>query len=210
MKTLFFQESKNLFFIFSTFCIFLIFYFNKFQKNPEKVFLGWLIIICFLIWFYRVPTINVNKLTKEFIYSPSGGTITDIEELNDNYRISSFLSPLDIHVQFYPYDGKIIKQKYYQGQFNPAFYKKSKYNERMETELLTSIGIIKIIQIAGVFVRRIKTFNEIGDNVKLGELLGLIKFGSRVDLIIPKNKIELLVKKGEKIYPGITKIAKIK
>lgn len=204
MKSLLFKESEKLVLI-----ITLIFVILSKIFPIKKCLIGYFLVMVFLYWFYRSPNRVKFTNSKEFIFSACDGKIIEITEENDNYRIATFLSPFNVHVQYYPYDGIITEKTYKTGEFNPAFYKKSKHNERSEITLKTDIGNITVIQIAGIFVKRIVAFHKVGDAVKQGEHLGLIKFGSRVDLIIPKKNIKLLVKVGDKIEGAITKIASI-
>jgi phosphatidylserine decarboxylase len=132
-------------------------------------------------------------VTKNLLTSPADGIILSIIETDNNIQIAIFLSILDVHVQYSPCDGTIVAQRYKTGEFHPAYImKKSRYNERMETDIMTADGnMITVIQIAGQLANRIETFVHKGMMVSRGCRLGIIKFGSRVDLIVPKNKYML-------------------
>jgi len=204
MKSLLFSESESL--VRGTTFFFIILT-TKFSIKKTSIF--YILIMAFLYWFYRSPERVHHSNSKEFIFSACDGRIIEIMESDDHYRVATFLSPFNVHVQYYPYDGTIAKKTYKKGTFTPAFYKKSKHNERMELTINTDIGNIVVIQIAGVFVKRIVAFHNTGDTVTQGEHLGLIKFGSRVDVIIPKKNTKLLVKEGDNIKGGITKLASV-
>ncbi|MCD6473583.1 MAG: phosphatidylserine decarboxylase, partial [Thermoplasmata archaeon] len=98
--------------------------------------------------------------------------------------------------------GKIEKMIYKKGEHKPAYGDTSK-NERMEIYMDTEIGEIVIAQIAGIFARRILPYVKEGQYIKKGEKIGIIKFGSRVELKLPKN-CKIVVKKGRKIKAGET------
>ena len=160
-----------------------------------------LILICFLLFFYRYP--NVKKI-KSFdkVMSPAYGRVMKIIENKRNIYVAIFLSPFDIHYQFSPISGEIKKITYdNNGKFELAYnFNKSKDNEKFIYEIENKRGIFKLYQIAGFLVRRITSFREVNDKVDIGDNIGLIHFGSRVDLIIPienKDNFVLKIKEGD-------------
>jgi phosphatidylserine decarboxylase len=109
-----------------------------------------------------------------------------------------------------PFDGKIVSIKHLKGFHVPAFKKESDKNEKVITIIDTKIGKMKVIQIAGILARRIVPYIKSGDELKKGERIGIIRFGSRVDLYIQMKKIKnVMVKEGEKTKAGESTIAKI-
>lgn len=138
------------------------------------------------------------------ILSPAEGTVLRTLPLaNNRILVSIFLSPLNVHVQYAPITGIIRRIQYKPGEFHPAYmFEKSSYNERVETDLETAAGPIKIIQLAGMLARRIVSFYKEGDRIERGEPFGLIKFGSRVDLIVPAGSGELAVREGDEVRVG--------
>jgi len=123
----------------------------------------------------------------------------------DGYLISIFMSPLDVHYQRAPIDGRVLKIRYKKGRFFSAFnFEKSLENEKNEILIKTKIGNVKIIQIAGFFARRIKCFVREGQIIKKGQIIGLIDLGSQVSLLIPR--IRLKVDEGDKVKAGETVI----
>lgn len=196
MKTLLFSESYYLYILISLICfLFVIQYKNK----MILIILVYLIVIGFLMYFYRIPDRNCSNKNLE-ITSPADGTILGIYKKSDGKKgIAIYLSLSDVHVQYIPYNGIIVDQKYKPGEFYPAgLFNKSKYNEKSIIDIKTDHGIIKVQQIAGILANRIVTIPEVGDRVKKGEVYGMIKLSSRVDLILPENA-EILVKKGDKV-----------
>jgi len=148
----------------------------------------------FFLYFFR----DVERKIGNGITSPADGRII---EISDN-KISIFMSIFDMHVNLAPYNGKIIKMVYKKGEHKPAYGDVSR-NERMEVYMETDVGEIVVIQIAGIFARRILPYIKEGQYVKKGEKIGIIKFGSRVEMQIPEN-YKIVVKKGEKIKAGET------
>ncbi|OIR21092.1 MAG: hypothetical protein BD935_03560 [Marine Group III euryarchaeote CG-Epi1] len=108
----------------------------------------------------------------------------------------------NVHVNRSPFDGKVLSIKHKSGGYLPAFHKDSDRNERLMTKIETSIGVMKVIQIAGVLVRRIVSYVKPDTEVTKGERIGLIHFGSRVDLSFESAGINLLVKEGDKVLAG--------
>jgi phosphatidylserine decarboxylase len=175
-------------------------------------FLGYLsitilliVILIFLLYFYRDYPIDTMAYKPYIIISPAYGKITDIiETKNGTTIISIFLSPLDVHTQVYPISGIII-YKYYDntGKFDLVVKRsKCRENEKMIQKIRSSYNnkIITVTQIAGFLPRRISTNGYVGKKVRAGEYLGIIKFGSRVDLEIPGTA--LMVKIGDTVKAG--------
>lgn len=117
------------------------------------------------------------------------------------------MSLFDVHVQRAPYQGTVKFLHYQPGNFAPAFLSDTHQNEHNLVVLSTPYGAIGVKQIAGILARRIVCWPGVGDELKRGERLGLIKFGSRVDLLLPVN-VEVLVSVGDQIYGGQTIVAR--
>jgi phosphatidylserine decarboxylase len=174
---------------------------NKYLKYCYYILISLLIIL--ILFFYRRNTNQIN-MELDTIVSPCEGKILKIIKQDDKLLISVFLDINNVHIQYFPFDGQIVNQEYKKGEFHPAYlFEKSKYNEQLQTTLLTKYGDIKINQIAGLFARRIVSFETIHSNVKKGQPLGLIKFGSRVDTYLPFDSIkQVLVKENQFIKIG--------
>ncbi len=198
------MESNYIFkFGYNYFLIIVVLIINSYRNNNEILLLLFMSILTILIIFFRIPKITLNK-DNNVITSPAFGRVQKIIINEKNILISIFLSLLSPHIQYIPYDGYISKQYYKKGKFELAFmFKKSNNNEKMIHEITTKIGKIKVIQIAGILVRSIISFIKLNDKVKKGEEMGLIKFGSRVDIIVPKlDNMKILVKKNSYIKGG--------
>lgn len=205
MKSLLFQQSPNLIITITVLSIILATY-----KDYTLVLASYLFILLILYWMYRNPDRDLTPKSPNYIYSPADSKVTFIKETDEYYLISTFLSPKDVHVQYIPYKSTVLYTNHIKGPKFPAFLEKSRRNERMITSLQSDIGTIKVVQIAGILLQRVVSFVNKGDHLKTGNRLGMIKFGSRVDIYIPKNRVKILVKKGDQIIGGVTKIAKVK
>ena len=159
-----------------------------------------LFISAFLLFFYRDPYREIQK----GIVSPADGLVQEATMKNGMVRISIFMNLQNVHVNRSPIKGRIISQKHKPGGYSPAFSKDSDKNERLITKLDTKLGTVKMTQIAGFLVRRIVSYVKPESKVRKGERIGLIHFGSRVDLAFEESGIELKVKKGDRILAGQT------
>jgi phosphatidylserine decarboxylase len=147
----------------------------------------------------RVQTVHYEDPLMEYILSPGGKGIL----------ISTFMSPFDVHVNRAPISGKIVKTQHYSGKFKIAMRNVLTENEKNLIVIDSEYGKVGVIQIAGFVARRIVQYVEVGDEVETGDRLGMIRFGSRVDLIIPYENTELMVTEGEKPTAGETIIAQM-
>ena len=159
-----------------------------------------LFISAFLLFFYRDPYREIQK----GIVSPADGLVQEATMKNGMVRISIFMNLQNVHVNRSPIKGRIISQKHKPGGYSPAFSKDSDKNERLITKLDTKLGTVKMTQIAGFLVRRIVSYVKPDSKVRKGERIGLIHFGSRVDLAFEESGIDLKVKKGDRILAGQT------
>ncbi len=172
------------------------------------------IVLVFVISFFRDPLRDIDRDNKT-IYSAADGKIMQIHDVEfDNqpyYQIITFLSVFNCHVNRIPFAGKIINKVYTKGKFLAAMRNDiDKKNERQEIEVETSIGIIRVVQITGAIARRICCDVTLEQQVSTGERFGLIRFGSRTDVYLPKNKVNLNVAKGDNVKGGITNLASIR
>ena len=157
-----------------------------------------LLISFFLLYFYRDP----ERKIESGIVSPADGLVQRAEIKGGIVRLSIFMNVHNVHVNRSPFDGKVLSIKHKSGGYLPAFSKDSDKNERLMTKIDTSIGVMKVIQIAGVLVRRIVSYVKPNTEITKGQRIGLIHFGSRVDLSFESAGIDLLVKKGDRVLAG--------
>ncbi|MGB0651836.1 MAG: phosphatidylserine decarboxylase [Thermoplasmatota archaeon] len=163
----------------------------------------------FFLYFFRDPERPAHP---EGLACPADGKVVRVDEVDDPdvgraQRLSIFMRPSDVHVNRFPLDGDVRRVTHHAGKHVPAFNKDSHRNERVETLLATELGEVKVIQIAGAVARRIVPYAQPGDHVARGEKLGLIRLGSRCDLLIPVGKVAWTVEVGQRVFANRTKVA---
>lgn len=169
-----------------------------------------LFIIVFTLNFFRDPDREIPD-KDNVIVSPADGKILIIKDVIDKryvneeaIQISIFMSPLNVHVNRIPIDGKVEYLKYIKGEYLVAYHDKAdERNERSEIGILSKFGKVFYTQVAGMVARRIVYDLNLDDSVKMGNRFGMIKFGSRVDVIVPK-RWDLKVKEGDLTTAGET------
>jgi phosphatidylserine decarboxylase len=157
----------------------------------------------FVAYFFRNPE-RAIPAGKNLIVSPADGKVVKVSELPDGsgYTISIFLNIFDVHVNRAPIQGKICDVQYKRGLFKVAYDDEaSRVNEQ---NILTILGEgiqVTVKQVAGLIARRVICWKKPGEAVARGELFGLIRFGSRVDLLVPKQ-VRIAVKVGDRVQGG--------
>ncbi|HXM11124.1 MAG TPA: phosphatidylserine decarboxylase [Terriglobales bacterium] len=170
-----------------------------------------LLLLCaFFLWFFRDPERQVPTLVGAVV-SPGDGKVTDVSIVGaggtSRHRISIFLSVFDVHVNRSPISGVIREVRYQRGKFLNAMSAHSA--EENEQNIITVEGEGRTVifkQIAGLIARRIVFNFKVGDQVACGERVGLIKFGSRVDVLFDSDAA-IQVKLGDRVKGGATVIA---
>ena len=150
--------------------------------------------LIFSLYFFRDPD-RISPFNDKAVLSPADGRVLFVKDVFETKfikgkakQISIFMSPLNVHVNRIPADGKVEFLKYHEGKYYAAFEDKaSEMNERAEFGIVTKYGKIFFTQVAGFIARRIIYEVELGDSVKAGERFGMIKFGSRVDVVVPAS-----------------------
>jgi len=162
----------------------------------------------FMAFFFRDPKRTIPT-EADIIVSAADGKVTRVEDRENGKFVSVFLSPVDVHINRAPIAGKIIKVEMFQGKKAPATSNEaSRTNERNAMTIEGEKMTVVCTQIVGIVARRIVCWRKAGDQVALGEKYGLIKFGSRTDLLMPKN-VEIYVKVGDRVVGGETIIGKL-
>ena len=169
------------------------------------IFIG---LTLFMAFFFRDPKRTVPT-EADIIVSAADGKVTRVEDRENGKFVSVFLSPIDVHINRAPIAGKVIKVELFQGKKAPATSNEaSQTNQRNAITIEGEKMTVVCTQIVGILARRIVCWSKTGDNLELGEKYGLIKFGSRTDLLMPSN-VEVLVKVGDKVVGGETIIGKL-
>lgn len=179
-----------------------------------KILATLFLILTFLtLNFFRDPE-RITPDEDGIIVSPADGKIVDIKRAEDpldgseKIKISIFMNIFNVHVNRAPVSGEIKKIKYIPGKFiNASLDKASKDNERNLIRISNSDGEFTVVQIAGLIARRIVCWVKEDESVRIGQKIGLIKFGSRVDLYLPSG-YEVEISLGDKVYAGLSVVAK--
>ena len=181
-------------------------------------FLGWYVAASALVLlavgvllFFRDPERAIPQ-EPGLIVSPADGKVVGVAETGDEgdaaIRLSIFMSVFDVHINRAPVAGRVESVRYSPGAFLPAFNDKaSQRNEQNRIEMDDGVRRLAMVQIAGLVARRIVCHARPGDRVERGQRVGLIKFGSRVDLYLPRG-IELRVKVGDRVSGGSSVIGR--
>lgn len=175
------------------------------------------VLVVFILFFFRDPE-RVSPDNEQLILSPADGKVVQVQEVEENIyikgkatQISIFLSPLDVHVNRVPASGIIEYVKYHPGVYLMAWDERaSSMNERADFGLMHDSGIkIFFRQITGFLARRIVYHIKEGDSVQGGVRFGMMKFGSRMDVLLPEG-VSVKVQKGDKTVAGESILGKIR
>jgi phosphatidylserine decarboxylase len=168
-----------------------------------------LLLAVFVAFFFRNPGREIPTDPRALV-SPADGVVKVVERVGNVTKISIFLSIFDVHLNRSPMAGRIEVIDYKRGRFMAAWkHEASVENER--NVIMVTQGNLKVVftQIAGLVARRIVCWKRVGDTVAKGELIGLIRFGSRVDVLFPAGA-EATVERGMRVYGGSTIIGMMK
>ncbi|MFN3793588.1 MAG: phosphatidylserine decarboxylase family protein [Chitinophagaceae bacterium] len=178
-----------------------------------SIFVLTLALFLFIVSFFRIPnrtlTVNDNQ-----IVCPADGKVVVIEEVVDEeyfkdkrIQLSVFMSPANVHVNRNPVSGEVVYNQYHKGKYLVAWHPKSSTeNERWSVVLKHTKGEILVKQIAGALAKRICNYTKVGQQVKQTDEYGFIKFGSRVDLLLPVGT-KVHVQLNEVVKGGVTVLA---
>lgn len=187
---------------------------------PRFPIVGWIIavgmvgLLIFILSFFRIPN-REHAAGEDLVVAPCDGTVVVIEEVQpDEYfkdkrlQVSIFMSPLNVHVNRNPVSGEVTYSQYHKGKYLVAWHPKSSTDNERHSVVYKQHGKeVLVKQIAGALAKRIVNYLKPGDRVLQGAEMGFIKFGSRVDLLLPLDtKVE--VKINQKVKGGVTVIGK--
>jgi phosphatidylserine decarboxylase len=186
---------------------------------PLSTIAAWIVFVItvafflFIVSFFRMPTRTLT-INDAAIIAPADGKVVVIEEVQPDefytekrIQLSVFMSPANVHVNRVPVAGKIIYNQYHPGKYLVAWHPKSSTdNERWSVVIENAKGTILCKQIAGALARRICNYTKVEDQFTQGGEYGFIKFGSRVDLLLPVNAT-IHVKIGDVVKGGVTVLA---
>jgi phosphatidylserine decarboxylase len=172
-----------------------------------------LVLGAFFLFFFRDPDRH-PPAGDNLVLSPAdarvmvaGETVWPGAPAGEWQVVSMFLSPMDVHVNRTPVAGTVTRVEYHPGKFLPAYKKEAgELNEWTEVWFDSPRGPVVVRQIVGILARRIVCRAEVGDRVQAGDRFGVMKFGSRIDMFLPRSA-KILVKAGDKVVGAETKIA---
>jgi phosphatidylserine decarboxylase len=176
----------------------------------------WLPVALWVLAFFRDP-VREGPRGAHLVIAPADGKVVSVREIDEPdvlggtaQRVSIFMNVFNVHVNRYPASGTVRYVHYNPGRFlNAATEKSSLENEQMSVGLEHNGIRILVRQIAGLIARRIVTYSREGEQVEQGERMGIIRFGSRVDLFMPPDA-EVLVKDGQMTVAGTTVVARLR
>ncbi len=179
------------------------------------VFFISLILLLFIVSFFRIPN-RALSINEKDIIAPADGKVVVIEERTDDeyfhdkrLQISIFMSPANVHVNRIPMSGEVVYNQYHKGKYLVAWHPKSSTeNERHSVVIKNGSVEILVKQIAGAVAKRIVNYLEKGQQTQQGKEMGFIKFGSRVDILLPVGS-NVTVALNQVVQGGVTVIATI-
>lgn len=175
------------------------------------------LLLCFVTYFFRNPIRVLEVDDPDFIIAPADGRVVVVEPTEENeyfhdkrLQVSIFMSPFNVHANWYPIEGEILRSEHQSGRHRGAWLPKSSTeNERSLVVIKTQDGTeIAVRQIAGAMARRIVTYAKQGGHAVRNSHLGFIKFGSRVDMYLPLDT-EMLIEMGDSVSGNETIVARL-
>ena len=174
------------------------------------------LIAIWVAYFFRDPE-RTGERGKQIVIAPADGKVVQISEVDEPaflqakaIRISIFMNVFNVHVNRYPVAGTVRYVHYNKGKFiNAATDKASLENEQSSVGIETESGRVLVRQIAGLIARRIVTYSKLGENVRQGDRMGIIRFGSRVDVFLPVDA-KVRVKVGQLTVAGVTVLSELR
>jgi phosphatidylserine decarboxylase len=160
----------------------------------------------FLAVFFRDPA----RPAGADIVAPADGRIQLIQQEGAYLRIAVFMNVTDVHVNRFPMDARVETVSDGGAGHAPAYRPGASGNVQRAYGLSTAVGPVELVQITGILARRLVSFVRPGEGHRKGERLGMIVLGSRVDLRLPADRIEPLVNVGDRVYAGVTPVARVR
>ena len=197
----------------------LIYYFQRHSEAGLLITSAAILIVfwLFIVAFFREPR-RVKIHDSELVFSPCDGRVVVTEVVyedeymkEDMLQISIFMSVTNIHMNWMPVAGEVEYYKYHPGRFLIAWHPKSSTENERTTSVVRLDDGKRVLfrQVAGLIARRIVSYIKVGDKVNQNDVFGFIKFGSRIDVLVPKNS-ELLVEIGDPVVGSQTPIVRLR
>ncbi len=190
-----------------------IFISNRYPVTAQLILWTSVIFFFFILSFFRIPSRSLTK-GEEHVVCPADGKVVVIEEIDEpeyfkdrRLQVSIFMSPANVHVNRSPISGKVTYSKYHKGKYLVAWHPKSSTeNERHSVVIHNDRVELLVKQIAGALAKRIVNYLKVEQLTEQGSELGFIKFGSRVDVILPLGT-KINVELNQKVQGGVTVLA---
>lgn len=157
----------------------------------------------FLAVVFRDP----KRVIGDGVVAPADGVVREVDYSKG--LVSTYLALRNVHVTRAPLKGSVMQAAIQRGRHSPAFSGKSTGNERFAISMETDLGTVRMVEMVGALARRIVPYVKQGQSVFKGQRLSLIRFGSRVDLFLPPEKVKITVVKGQRLFAGVTRIGEI-
>jgi len=179
------------------------------------IFIATLVLLLFIISFFRIPTRKIS-LDEKLVVCPADGKVVVIEEIFDTeyfkdkrLQVSIFMSPANVHQNRTPVSGEVVYSQYHKGKYLVAWNPKSSTeNERHSVVIKNQSAEVLVKQIAGAVAKRIINYLSVGQSVEQSAEMGFIKFGSRVDVLLPVGTT-VNVKLNQHVQGGVTVLASL-
>ncbi len=169
---------------------------------PVAIVLG---IVIFLAVFFRDP----ERTAGPGIVSAADGRVHAVVREGARWRIAVFMNVTDVHVNRSPVDGTVRSTRDVAGGFRPAYTPDALHNRQREYRLDTALGEVEIVQMTGWVARRLVSFVRAGDRLAKGGRFGMIVLGSRVDVLLPADRVRPTVQVGDRVRAGASQIAEV-
>ncbi len=178
---------------------------------PWSPYLAAALVLCAGFWtffalFFRDP----ERTPGEGIVAPADGRVLSIEREGERLRVATFMNVTNVHVNRFPIDGRVEAIETSGAGYRPAYVPDARHNLQRRYTLSTAIGPVDVVQMTGLIAKRIVSFVGVGAEARKGERFGMIVLGSRVDLILPTEGVEVVVRPGERVRAGVSTIAREK
>ena len=165
-----------------------------------------LLVLCvFVAFFFRDPERSIPE-DPRVIVSPADGKVIRLDREGEGSKLSIFLSLFDVHINRAPIDGTLIQRDHKPGKFKVAYDERASVENEQLTITIAGERKLTFSLVAGMIARRIRVWTSEGSQVQKGDKIGLIRFGSRVDIVLPPE-CEIVVGKGDRVYGGSSVIA---
>jgi phosphatidylserine decarboxylase len=158
----------------------------------------------FLAAFFRDP----ERMPGEGVVSAADGRVREVEREGDRWRISVFMNVTNVHVNRLPLDARIESVSDGGSGFRPAYRPDAEHNVQRSYVLATPVGPVEVVQMTGMVARRLVSFVRPGAQGRKGDRFGMIILGSRVDVLLPADRITPAVQVGDRVWAGKTTIAR--